>query len=149
MGIKNFFRKASPNNISKAFIKGGDIANKYFKKAENISNQIEKKAPGIIDVALRKTQNTMGKLAPIVSKIGMGAGLAAPMLAGIPVVGAGLAAGAAGVAAAAPGISKGLQKTGQLSSNLRHVAKGNYSIEAAKPLPEPEQDSEMFGNMFA
>jgi hypothetical protein len=147
MGIKNFFRKVSPTNISKAFIKGGDIANNYFKKAENISNQIEKKAPGIIDTALRKTQNSLAKAAPIVSKIGMGAGLAAPMLAGIPVVGAGLAAGAAGLSASAPGISKGLQKAGQLSSNLRQVAKGNYRIEASKP--EPEQESEMFGNMFA
>jgi len=148
MGIKNFFRKVSPNNISKAFIKGGDIANKYFKKAENISNDIQKQAPGIIDTALRKTQNSMAKLAPVVSKIGMGAGLAAPMLAGIPVIGTGLAAGAAGLAASAPGISKGLEKAGQLSRNLRQVAKGNYSIEASKP-PQPEQESEMFGNMFA
>jgi hypothetical protein len=83
-----------------------------------------------------------------VSKIGMGAGLAAPMLAGIPVIGTGLAAGAAGLAASAPGISKGLEKAGQLSRNLRQVAKGNYSIEASKP-PQPEQESEMFGNMFA
>ena len=147
MGIKNFFRKASPTNISKAFIKGGDIANKYFKKAENISNDIQKQAPGIIDTALRKTQNSMAKLAPVVSKIGMGAGLAAPMLAGIPVVGTGLAGAAAGLAASAPGISKGLEKAGKLSSNLRQVAKGNYSIEASKP--QPEQESEMFGNMFA
>jgi hypothetical protein len=89
----------------------------------------------------------MAKLAPVVSKIGMGAGLAAPMLAGIPVVGTGLAGAAAGLAASAPGISKGLEKAGKLSSNLRQVAKGNYSIEASKP--QPEQESEMFGNMFA
>ena len=146
MGIKNFFRKASPNNISKAFIKGGDIANKYFKKAENISNQIEKKAPGIIDVALRKTQNSMGKLAPIVDKIGQASGMVSPLLAGIPGIGIPLAGVASSFAQSAPKIAKGLKTISNTSSDLRHVAKGNYSIEAQKP---PEQESEMFGNMFA
>ena len=147
MGIKNFFRKASPNNISKAFIKGGDIANKYFKKAENISNQIEKKAPGIIDTALRKTQNSMGKIAPIVSKIGQASGMVSPLLAAIPGIGVPLAGAAASFAQSAPNIAKGLKQIGNTSNDLRHVAKGNYSIEASKPLPE--QESEMFGNMFA
>jgi len=102
-----------------------------------------------VDSTLRKVQNTLPEIADGVRKSGKIAGMIAPLAAGIPVYGAPIAGALTGYAAASGGVSKGLKEASGVGRGVRKELnlKGQKpSIEA--PKPEPQEESEMFGNLF-
>lgn len=152
MGVppRRLFSKLG-DNTKKFFSKDtANTAKDIFRKTEAVVKQVKKEAPGVIDEALRKTSSTLKEAAPIVGKIGTGISMAAPALAAVPGIGVGLAAAAGGAGTALQKSEKGIKKLGKLTGDIRQetTLKKGSGIQAAKPEPAPELDSELFGNLF-
>ena len=131
--MKSFFKKAQ-HGLSRA--EGG--AKTFFSK--DTANKV--------DGVLQKVQNTLPKIANGITKAGNIAGMVAPALAGVPLVGVPLSAGAASFSTMAPNIAKGLNHASRITKGTRaELSRPMNAIQKAKP--EPQEDSEMFGNLFA
>jgi hypothetical protein len=131
MGIKSFFRKVEHGV--------GDVekgAKKFFSKDTGRR----------LDNSLRKVQNTLPKVADGISKAGAVAGMIAPAVSAVPLIGVPASAGLASFSASSPAIAKGLKEASHVSRGVRNEV-NRPTIQRAKP--QPQEESEMFGNLFA
>ena len=113
---------------------GGNVKKFFSKNTEDKIVGGLKKIPQVLETGLRKTGSTLEQSAPIIDKIGKVAGMVAPELASVPLVGVPLASGAMALSASAPALSRGVRKTGNLLENVRKETKSG--VQAPKPQKE-------------